>query len=66
MFWPEDFGKLPKTTGSPRRIRPVADWQPMLPRVEATLDDGWLARIRKPLTIGGWREGGFVVSRSGD
>jgi len=25
------FGKLPKKTGSPRRIRPVADWQPVLP-----------------------------------
>jgi hypothetical protein len=26
-------GKLPETTGSPRRIRPVADWQPVLPRI---------------------------------
>jgi len=26
------FGKLPKGTGLPRRIRPVADWQPVLPR----------------------------------
>src|SRR6266481_9635288 len=24
------FGKLPKRTGLPRRIRPVADWQPVL------------------------------------
>jgi hypothetical protein len=27
----EIFGKLPKRTGLPRRIRPVADWQPVLP-----------------------------------
>jgi hypothetical protein len=25
------FGWQPKPTGSPRRIRPVADWQPVLP-----------------------------------
>ena len=25
------FGKLPEKTGSPQRIRPVADWQPVLP-----------------------------------
>src|SRR5206468_12395119 len=33
----ELFGRLPKRTGSPRRIRPVADWQPVLPGSSATL-----------------------------
>ena len=28
------LGKLPRRTGSPRRIRPVADWQPVLPRLQ--------------------------------
>jgi hypothetical protein len=40
----EDFGKLPKTTGSPRRIRPVADWSRrcgMLPRVTLCWMTGW-------------------------
>ena len=27
------FGKLPKATTSPRRIRRAADWQPVLPRI---------------------------------
>jgi hypothetical protein len=28
---PHAFGKLPNATGSPQRIRPLADWQPVLP-----------------------------------
>ena len=29
---PHAFGRLPNATGSPQRIRPLADWQPVLPR----------------------------------
>ena len=31
------FGKLPKTTASPRRIHPAADWQPRAPLNRATV-----------------------------
>ena len=33
------LGKLPRKTGSPRRIRPVADWRPVLPRLQLARRD---------------------------
>ena len=35
---PHAFGKLPNATGSPQRIRPLADWQPVLPRAHHSIN----------------------------